>query len=112
MKKQRSIGLAIVFTILTFGIYGIYWYISLTNEVSRLSNEPNFSGAKAFLLSIITCGIYSFFWVYQLGKNIAKAQGLQGKRVTDNATLFVVLTFFSLGIVAFSIAQSDVNQLD
>ena len=30
--KNRNIALCIIFSIITFGIYGIYWFICLTNE--------------------------------------------------------------------------------
>ncbi len=62
MIQKRSIGLAIIFSILTCGIYSIYWFIKLTDEASYLSGDDSMSGGKAFLLTIVTCGIYFFFW--------------------------------------------------
>ena len=34
MVKQRDLALAIILTIVTCGIYGIYWNICLVNEVN------------------------------------------------------------------------------
>lgn len=36
--KKRNIALAIVFTIITFGIYGIYWFVCLTNDSNRMNS--------------------------------------------------------------------------
>ncbi|MFQ7078384.1 MAG: DUF4234 domain-containing protein [Christensenellaceae bacterium] len=67
--KKRNIALAIVFTIITFGIYGIYWFVCLTNDSNRMNSaEATASGGMAVLFTIITFGIYSFYWAYKLGK--------------------------------------------
>jgi hypothetical protein len=109
--QQRNLGLAILLSIVTCGIYSLYWMYVLTNEVSQLTGEKTFEGGKVILLSIITCGIYTYFWYYQLGQLIAKAQELKGKTPKDNGVLFLVLCFFGLSIVNLAIAQNDVNQL-
>jgi hypothetical protein len=101
----------VILTLITCGIYGIYWFIVLTNDVGHLSGDTSFSGGKHFLLILVTCGIWSFVWSYQLGKNIAEAQERHGVRVSDNALLYVVLNLFSLWIVNYALAQSEVNKL-
>ncbi|WP_202916214.1 DUF4234 domain-containing protein [Paenibacillus mesophilus] len=111
MITQRSVGMAVVLTLITCGIYGIYWFIVLTNEVGRLSGDHTFTGGKHFLLSLITCGIWSYVWSYQIGKQVGAAQHQRGLMVSDNSVLYLVLTFFGLGIVAYALAQSDVNKL-
>jgi hypothetical protein len=111
LLQKRDIAIAIILSLVTCGIYGIYWMIVLTNDVGRLSDEPGFQGGIAFLLSVITCGIYGIYWAYQLGKYVAKAQAMRGFTQPDNSLLFVVLSIFGLGIVAFAIAQNDVNQM-
>jgi hypothetical protein len=111
MVIQRSLGLAIILTLITCGIYGIYWYIVLTNDVGKLSGDPTFTGGKHFLLTLVTCGIWSFIWAYQVGKQIAEAQRQRGLMVSDNSVLYLVLTFVGLGIVTYALVQSDVNKL-
>jgi hypothetical protein len=108
---RRSVGLSLILTLITCGIYGIYWFIVLTNDVGRLSGDTSFTGGKHFLLTLITCGIWSFVWSYQLGKNIAAAQERMGFRVTDNSVIYLVLNIFGLGIVNYALAQSEVNRL-
>ena len=54
---RRNIALCIVFSIITFGIYEIYWFIVATNEINRMTRHPNqTSGGIAFLLTLITFG--------------------------------------------------------
>ncbi|CAH1201788.1 hypothetical protein PAECIP111893_01726 [Paenibacillus plantiphilus] len=111
MITQRNIVLAIVLTFITCGIYGIFWFISMTDDVGKLNGDYTFTGVKNFLLILVTCGIWGFIWAYQVGKQLAEAQRKRGLTVTDNSTLYVVLTIFGLGIVTYALVQSDVNRL-
>lgn len=111
MVQSRNIGLAIILSLITCGIYSLYWMYKLTEEVSLLSGDRSFSGGKALLLSIITFGIYTLFWDYQLGAKIAEAQKNKGITPKDNGVLYLVLGILGLGIISMAIAQSDVNNL-
>lgn len=111
MVNQRSIASAIILTLITCGIYGIYWFIVLTNDVGTVSGDRSFTGGKHFLLTLVTCGIWSLIWSYQTGKHIAEAQRQRGLMVSDNSTLYLVLTIFGLGIVTYALVQLDVNNL-
>jgi hypothetical protein len=111
MIKQKNIGLAIVLTLITCGIYGIFWFVSLTNDVGYLSEDREFTGGKHLLLTLVTCGIWSYIWSYQVGKHIAIAQQKRGQLATDNSVLYLVLTFVGLGIVVYALVQSDANKL-
>ena len=59
--KKRNIVLAIIFTIITLGIYGIYWFVCLTNDSNQMSvEEATASGGMAILFIVITLGMYGF----------------------------------------------------
>lgn len=111
MIKERNIGLAIIFSFITCGIYFLYWMYSLTNEVGYLSEDPSFTGGKTILFSFLTCGIYTLFWYYQLGRQIAIAQQKKGLPAKDDGVILIILALFSFGIISISIAQSNVNLL-
>lgn len=110
MVEQRSIGLAIVLSLITCGIYAIYWFIVLTNDVGKLSGDSSFTGGKHFLLTLITCGIWSLVWAYQAGKLMAEVQRQRGVMVADNSLLYIILTLFGFSIVAIALVQVDVNK--
>lgn len=110
MIKERNIVTQILLTIITCGIYGIIWFISLTDDARFVSGDERLSGGKALLFTLITCGIYGYFWSYQMGKAISQAQAKNGQIVSDNSVLFVVLQLFGLGIVNYCIMQSDLNK--
>lgn len=69
MIKQRNIALCIVFSIITFGIYALYWFVCLTNDANQESGQTDAtSGGVALLLTIVTCNIYGWFWAYKMGE--------------------------------------------
>ena len=109
---NRNIVTCIVLTIITCGIYGIYWFIVLTDDIARLANDKNsVSGGVAFLLSLITCGIYGYFWAYQMGKKIYIYGKDKNQMISDNSFLYVILQIFGLGIVNYALMQNDLNNL-
>ena len=55
MIQQRNIAVCIILSIVTCGIYGIYWFIVLSNDTNTVSNAENAtSGGVAFVLSLTT----------------------------------------------------------
>lgn len=111
MVHPRSVGFSVILSIITCGIYAIYWFVVLTNDVGKLSKDPYFTGGKHFLLTLVTYGIWSYIWSYQVGKQVAEAQRQRGQMGSDNSILYLILNFFGLGIVTYALVQSDVNRL-
>lgn len=109
MIQERSIVLQIVLTIITCGIYGIFWFITLTDDTARAAEDPSFSGGKAFLFTIITCGIYGFYWYYKMGKTLQMANQKAGINAGDNSVLYLILGIFGLGLVNYCIMQNELN---
>ena len=100
--KNRNIALCIIFSIITFGIYGIYWFICLTNEMNMATPDDTYqtSGGMAFLFSLLTCGIYSFYWNYRMGQKIDSVKN------GSNAVLFLILSM-ALFLPLFLTANSS-----
>ena len=107
--KERNIAVCILLTIVTCGIYGIFWFISLTDDMRVASGDNSLSGGTAFLLTLLTCGIYGYFWAYKMGKAGALAKANRGIPGDDNSILYLVLQFFGLGIVNYCIIQNELN---
>lgn len=72
--KNRNIVLAIIFTLLSCGIYGIYWFINVNNDMNTLTPDDSYqtSGGLAFLFTLLSCGIYGIYWAYRMGAKMDK----------------------------------------
>lgn len=109
--KKRSIGLCIVLSIITCGIYGLYWFVCLTDETNAMANEQNLaSGGMALLLTIITCNIYGWYWAYKMGEKVDVIKNQNGTPAGSSGILFVILQFLGLGIINYAIAQDALNK--
>lgn len=109
--KERNIAVCIILTIITCGIYGIVWFVSMTDDMKYASGDQSLSGGMAFLLTLITCGIYGYFWAYKMGKAGAVAKANRGMSGDDNSVLYLVLQILGLGIVNYCLIQNDLNHM-
>lgn len=107
---NRNVAVSVILSLVTCGIYNIYWFIMMTDESNMISDEKNSSGAMAFLLTIITCGIYAIYWNYQMGKKLEMAGRKYNLPISDNSILYLVLSIFGLGIVSNCLIQNDLNR--
>lgn len=98
MGKHRNIFLVYLFSIITFGIYGIYWLVSTKNEINSLGAQI----PTAWLLIIPAVNIY---WIYKYCEGFA--QNVKGD---DNTILWFILYLF-VGIIMPGIVQSELNNL-
>lgn len=113
ITTQRNVAVSILLTILTCGIYGIFWFISLTDDVKHASDDDTMpSGGTAFLFTLITCGIYSIYWAYRMGKGVMQARENAGfKTVSDNSVLYLILQIFGFGIINYALIQNELNMI-
>lgn len=108
---KRSIAVCIILSIVTCGIYGIYWFVCMTNETNILSNQQNAtSGGVAFLLSLITCNIYGIYWAYKMGEKIDIANSQRGRGTNNSGVLYLILELV-MPIVGWALMQNEINKL-
>lgn len=102
--------MAIVLSFITCGIYGIVWFINMTDDSNFLVDNKSASGGTAFLYTLLTCGIYGIYWNYITGKKMYEAGQKYGKQIDDNSVLYLILSIFGLGLVNYCLIQSDLNK--
>lgn len=110
--QKRDVVKAVIFSIITLGIYGIYWFVKMTDEINgSIGNPSDASGVTAFLLTLVTCGIYGFYWSYKKGEIIDNYYAGKGLPKPNNAVIYLVLSLFGLSIVAYALLQSELNKI-
>ena len=76
VKTDRSLLIYILLTIVTCGIYGLFFLHDLAKDVNEMCKDDgkNTQGLLVYiLLSIVTCGIYSIVWWYCVADRIGSA---------------------------------------
>ena len=101
LVKNRSIALSIILSIITCGIYGLFWYAFMVDDANKVSGEyDSTSGGLTILYSLLTCGLYKIYWSYKVGKQLYNAGSNCGKDISDNSILYLILSLFGLSIIS------------
>lgn len=109
MIKERNIAVCIILSIITCGIYGLYWFVCLTDETNAAAGVDGTSGVLALVLTIVTCGIYGFYWAYKCGEKIDMANQQRGLPCGNGGLLYLLLFIFG-GIIAYALIQNELNK--
>lgn len=99
MINKRSIAEVIILSLVTCGIYFIYWIYAFSNDIKIYLDDETINPGLEVVLSVVTCGIYTIFWMYKFGKLISTCQEKAGTQIEDNAVLYLVLAVLGLNIV-------------
>ena len=116
--KTRSIPFAIVFSILTFGIYMLYWLYKLAKEISIVTGrDDDVSPGLVLVFTIITFGIYGVYWAYKQGMKFKEYSHDHDRTDADDCpTLYLVLFIanYLVGfttLVGYAIMQDRMNNI-
>jgi len=107
--QQRNIVVYVLLSLVTCGLFVIYWIYQIGSDLYKLNNLPSNAGLD-LVLSIVTCGIYFIYLQYKWGKLVDSARRRYDLIPRDDALLFVILTIFSLSIVNYCIIQGQLNE--
>ena len=104
--KERNIVVSRLLTVVTCGIYGIYWYIMLAKEGVSVK-DPSDSG----ILEIVLMLFLPFLGIFLVEKKFAEGCAARGIPHNDNSILYLILGLVGLGIVGVCMLQNDLNKL-
>lgn len=111
--KEKSIGLCVVLSLVTCGIYSIYWLYTIAHDLNDLCESQNQEkGAEPGLvvvLSIVTCGIYLLYYLWKAGKMVSSLTRNNGHHPSDDSIVLMVLSILQLSLVSYCILQSHIN---
>ena len=107
----RSIALGIIFSLLTCGIYSLYWQYKQMKTLNGWLGRTDYRFLMWLLLSILTCGIFALYYEYKMAVGINEIQENNSLHVTDYlAVICVLLAVFGIGIASLAIQQWEINK--
>ena len=104
--EKRNIGTCVVLSIVTCGIYGIFWAVKMLKEAVQVKDQ-NDDGLVEILLGIFLCPV----GFYLAEKKLTEGCQQKGIQHEDRTVLYLVLGFIGLGIVNYIMMQSDLNKI-
>ena len=113
---NRNVAIAVILSLVTCGIYGLFWMASINDDANLVSDETNdTSGILAVILTIITCGIYGIYWNYKMGQKLYGAGSKNKVTISDNSLVYLIMALLGvfvpgLVLVNYCLMQSDLNK--
>ena len=104
--KKRNIVTCIILSLITCGIYAIYWAIMLAKEAVSVK-DPADSG----VLEIVLLLCLPFLGFFLAEKKMAEGCAAKGIAHDDRSIIYLILGILGLGIVNFCMMQNDLNGL-
>lgn len=106
LETKRNFWLALLLTIVTFGIYGLYLIHAFAKEtnIACVEDGKRTQGLVVFiLLSIITLGIYGIVWyckwIDRCNNYLIKHGKTEGLQVSTYILTILLLGWLTLGIM-------------
>ncbi len=110
--NKRDIVISILLSIVTCGLFMLYWQYCLARDVNEVTDHrDDTSAGMVLILSIVTCGIYKFYWLYRTGEKLDETFMKCGRQNQSRAILFLLLSIFCMDLLVYSIVQSEINDL-
>ena len=107
--NKRSIGVCILLSIITLGIYEIYWLYLLVKNIRSI--QKNTTSCTKEMLCLIFVPFYSLYWWYTRGEKVKQEFSQHNYASTGNGIVYLIFAIFGLSIVSMAIMQSDFNSL-
>ncbi len=109
---RRDLAICIILSFVTCGIYGLYWYYKLINELNVAAPDADSPSAiTVLLLTVVTCGIYGYYWLYKAGNRLDNIRQLNGEATSNLGLLFVILAICQLAIADYCLIQNELNKI-
>lgn len=111
-KYDLTIALYLILTLITCGLFNLYWNYKQMEGCNYLLNRQEFRFVYWLLFSILTCGLYHIFYQYKMGSAIVEIQQNTNKAVFDSLPILSCLvTIFGLSIIVDCIHQYEINKI-
>ena len=107
-----NIAVGIILTIVTCGLFAIYWQYKQITALNELYGRKEFDFFLWFVLSFVTCGLFGIYYEYKMADGINEAKSMRGLRVDTNLPVIcLLLSLLGFYIVSMAIQQSEINTM-
>jgi hypothetical protein len=111
-SHRVDIVMGIVFSVLTCGLYNVYWNYRQMLAMNALLGREEYSFLKWAILTLVTCGIYHIYYEYRMGSDLHAWLSEHGHAVDSNLSMIGLgLSLIGLTVVADAIYQREINKL-
>ena len=104
--EKRNIAKCIILSIVTCGIYEIYWIVKVAKEAVSVK-DANDDGT----LEVVLMLLLPFVGVYLAEKKLYEGASNMGLPISDNSVVYIIVALFGFWIVDLALMQNDLNKI-
>ena len=113
---RRESWIPPVLTLVTCGIYMIYWQYVTTDELKRASGREDLNPVLDLVLTLLCCGLWGFYVQYRNAQVVHEVLTRAGQQHEDKATFVLLLHALSFmngftSLFAMMILQDELNKV-
>ena len=111
-EGKLGIGWRLFVTLITCGIYGLFWYSKQMQILNGWLGRETYSFWKTVGIGLLTCGVYNIYIEYQMARGIIEVRTKYGMQYDPNfPTVYMLFYFFTIVLGSFAILQNEINKL-
>jgi len=112
-RYSTNIALYLVLTLLTFGLFNLYWNYRQMEGCNELLAKKEFSFFWWVVLVVITFGLYHFYYQYKMGRALNDIQNRYRLPITHGLPILSLLAaILGVGVIADCIHQYEINRIE
>ncbi len=109
--EKRDPIMVLVFTLITCGIYGIWWWYTIMTEIKNSLGREDINPGMDLVLAIVTCGLYGIYLYYKYPQLMLEMQDRAGLPRNDISVISIVLSVVGLAVVSIFMIQTELNKI-
>ncbi len=111
-EHHLDIATGIILSLVTCGIYNIYWNYRQFQTMNALLGREEYKFLMWLVLSLVTCGLFHIYYEYKMGSDLYAYLKEQGRDPNPNLPVIgLVLACFGLTIITDAVYQHELNKL-
>lgn len=108
--KTRSVAAVIILSLITCGIYALYWVYTTANELEAEGQTGGMSPALLLILTIFISPVGFALYGNYVDDNLNAIRSRRGMPTVDNKVVYIILGIF-VWIVLVGLVQNDINKI-
>jgi len=89
--RTRSPVAVILLSIITCGIYSLYWHYVIMDDLNKAANREIINPVL-FLILLIVCGPFIYYIWYTVDRNLSDISRAEGTQYKENFILWLILS--------------------
>jgi hypothetical protein len=111
-EHRLDVAAGIIFSVISCGIYNVFWNYRQMQALNLLLGREEFSFAKWAILTLVSCGLYHIYYEYRMGVELQNWLTQNGRQVNDNlAMIGLIMSVCGLTVIADAVYQHELNKL-